>query len=184
MWHRKVNAAVCTQILVDDFDVDKIIFTGVAGAVDPKLEVLDVVVSIDCVQHDIDVHAFGYEQGTVPRLNKKEFVADEELVKLALKSGEKIEGFPQIKAGRILSGDEFIADKERALYLAKEFNGHCVEMEGAAVAQACYLNDIPFVIIRAMSDKADGTAEHDFPKFTQKAANNSLALVKEMIVRM
>ncbi|WP_353893018.1 5'-methylthioadenosine/adenosylhomocysteine nucleosidase [Proteinivorax hydrogeniformans] len=177
----KVNAAICTQILIDDYGVDNIIFTGVAGALAASLDVLDVVVSTDCIQHDLNVHAFGYEPGTVPRLNKKEFAADDALVQLALESGKNIEGFPQIIQGRILSGDEFIADKDRALNLADEFNGHCVEMEGAAVAQACYLNNIPFVIIRAMSDKADGTADVDFPKFVQKAANNSLALVREML---
>ncbi|WP_350343357.1 5'-methylthioadenosine/adenosylhomocysteine nucleosidase [Proteinivorax tanatarense] len=177
----KVNAAICTQILIDDFGVDNIIFTGVAGALSANLNVLDVVVSTDCIQHDLNVGAFGYEAGTVPRLNKKEFAADDALVKLALKSAKNIENFPQIVSGRILSGDEFIADKQRALHLADKFSGHCVEMEGAAVAQASYLNDVSFVIIRAMSDKADGTADVDFPKFVQQAANNSLALVREML---
>ncbi|SET23694.1 5'-methylthioadenosine/adenosylhomocysteine nucleosidase [Anaerobranca gottschalkii] len=180
----KVNAAICTQILVDHFSVDKIIFTGVAGGLHPEIEVGDIVISTDCVQHDFDATAFGYKLGEIPRLNKVEFAADQGLIQLAEESAKSIPDFPKVFKGRILSGDVFVADKEKALMLGEKLGGYCVEMEGAAVAQACYLNDIKFVIIRSMSDKADGSAHHDFATFVEYSANNALKLVKAMLERL
>lgn len=180
----KVNAALCTQILVDQFDVDKLIFTGVAGGLDSRIDVGDIVISTDCVQHDFDATAFGYKPGEIPRLGKVEFEADDELVKLALNSSKKIEGFPKVFTGRILSGDIFVASKEKALELGERFNGLCVEMEGAAVAQGCFLNGVKFVIVRSMSDKADGTAHEDFASFVHTSAENALKLVKVMLASM
>ena len=180
----KVNAAICTQVLVDDYSVDKIIFTGVAGGLDPRIDVGDIVISSDCVQHDFDATAFGYKPGEVPRLDKVEFEADKELMELALNSSKTIEGFPNVFTGRILSGDIFVASKEKALNLGEKFQGLCVEMEGAAVAQGCYLNDVKFVIIRSMSDKADGSAHEDFASFVHTSAQNALKLVKAMLDSM
>lgn len=180
----KVNAALCSQILVDEFKVNKVIFTGVAGGLAPQVEVGDVVISTDCVQHDFDATAFGYKLGEIPRLDKVEFIASKDLIDLAVESAEGIEGFPDVFTGRVLSGDIFVADKSKALQLGESFNGLCVEMEGAAVAQACYLNDVDFVIIRSMSDKADGSAHNDFQTFVNTAAENALKLVGAMITRM
>lgn len=177
----KVNAAICSQILFDDFSAKKVIFTGVAGGLAQYVNVGDIVISTDCVQHDFDATAFGYKPGEVPRLDKIEFTSAKQLIDLAVKSAEGIEDFPSVYTGRILSGDIFVADKGKALELGEKFNGLCVEMEGAAVAQACYLNDVDFVVIRSMSDKADGSAHEDFATFVNKAAENALKLVGAML---
>jgi len=180
----KVNAAVCSQILVDVFGVNKVIFTGVAGGLVPQVDVGDVVISTDCVQHDFDATTFGYKLGEIPRLNKMEFEASRDLIDLAVKSAESLKGFPEVFTGRVLSGDVFVADKSKALQLGQTFNGLCVEMEGAAVAQVRYLNEVEFVIIRSMSDKADGSAHEDFETFVNTAAENALKLVGAMLQKM
>jgi len=179
----KVNAAVCTQILIDDFDIDEIIFTGVAGAVDPTLDVGDIVISNEVAQHDIDVTGFGREYGEVPGLDRVFFAAEQRLVNLAKDAGEKVTADEDIKVliGRILSGDQFIADREKVAWLEEIFAGCCTEMEGAAVGQVCFLNAKPFVIIRSMSDKADGEANISFDEFAKIAADNSYQIVVEML---
>ncbi|TDX46467.1 5'-methylthioadenosine/adenosylhomocysteine nucleosidase [Orenia marismortui] len=179
----KVNAAVCTQILIDDFAVDQIIFTGVAGAVDPVLDVGDIVISSEVAQHDVDVTGFGREYGEVPGLDRVFFGAEEKLVNLAKVAGEKITAKEDIKVliGRVLSGDQFIADREKVAWLESTFGGYCTEMEGAAVGQVCFLNSKPFVIIRSMSDKADGEANISFDEFAKIAADNSYKIVVEML---
>lgn len=176
----KVNAAVCTQILIDTYGVDAVIFTGVAGALDPELEVGDIVVSGECVQHDMDVTALGYPKGTIPFQETSVFQADETLTRLALDAGHKIfQG--RIKLGRVLSGDQFIADRALVGKLRDELQGTCAEMEGAAVAQVCSMNGVPFVVIRSMSDKADGSAHVSFAEFTVQASENSYRIVEEMV---
>ncbi|PRX25082.1 adenosylhomocysteine nucleosidase [Orenia metallireducens] len=182
----KVNAAVCTQILIDDFDVNEVIFTGVAGAVDPTLDVGDIVISNEVAQHDVDVTGFGREYGEVPGLDRVFFEAEQRLVDLAKEAGEKVTAAEEIKVvtGRILSGDQFIADREKVAWLGETFAGHCTEMEGAAVGQVCFLNAKPFVIIRSMSDKADGEANISFDEFAKIAADNSYQIVVEMLKNM
>ncbi|HHV71694.1 MAG TPA: 5'-methylthioadenosine/adenosylhomocysteine nucleosidase [Clostridia bacterium] len=176
----KVNAAICAQILIDNFKTDKIIFTGVAGALDPSLNIGDIVVSQDAGQHDFDVTELGYEIGEIPRLNCRFFQADGELVKLASEVASELENI-QVKTGRILSGDQFIASKDKASQLREKLGGHCTEMEGAAVAQVCSLNGVPFIVIRAISDRADGGAPDDFSSFLAQAAENSLLLIKGIL---
>ncbi len=179
----KVNAAVCTQILIDDFEVDQVIFTGVAGAVDLGLEVGDIVISTEVAQHDVDVTGFGRERGEVPGIDRVFLPADQRLVELATKAGQAVTESEEIKVvtGRILSGDQFIADREKVEWLESTFAGSCTEMEGAAVGQSCFLNDTPFVIIRSMSDKADGDADISFDEFAKLAADNSYQIVVEML---
>lgn len=180
----KVNAAVCTQILIDDFQIAGLIFTGVAGAVSPELGIGDIVISQDTLQHDVDATAFGYERGQIPRLEEKVFTADKDLVSLALKSSQYLcfaGQQPKVMVGRILSGDQFIACPEKVQWLGSTFQGHCTEMEGAAVAQVCTLNSLPFVIIRSMSDKADGSAHMNYQEFVEQAACNSYQMVKNMV---
>ncbi|MCZ8511380.1 5'-methylthioadenosine/adenosylhomocysteine nucleosidase [Paenibacillus filicis] len=179
----KVNAAVTTQILADTFGVDAVIFTGVAGAVDPELEVGDIVVSTDCLQHDMDVTALGFPRGTIPYEEVSCFAADDRLRELAVSvSGDIFGG--KVKQGRVLSGDQFIASRETVGQLRRELNGACTEMEGAAVAQVCSMNGIPFVIIRSMSDKADGSAHVNFAEFTVQASENSYRIVEQMLQRI
>jgi adenosylhomocysteine nucleosidase len=176
----KVNAAVTTQLLISSFGVDAIVFTGVAGALDPELEVGDIVVSADCMQHDMDATALGFPLGIIPYQDTSVFEADPLLQKAALAAGEKC--FPgRVRLGRVLSGDRFIADKSSVAALLLELSGACAEMEGAAVAQACSMNGVPYVVIRSMSDKADGSAHVSFAEFTVLASRNSHRLVEELL---
>lgn len=176
----KVNAAVCTQVLIDRFAVEAIVFTGVAGALDPKLAIGDVVVSSECMQHDMDVSALGYARGVIPYQELSVFPADPTLRDLALRAGEAL--FPgRMSCGRVLSGDQFIASRGKVEELHRELGGSCAEMEGAAVAQVCAANRIPYVVIRSMSDKADGSAPENFSDFVGRAAENSFRLVRELL---
>lgn len=177
----KVNAALCTQILADLFDVTHIINTGVAGSLNAALDIGDILISKDALHHDMDVTIFGYQPGEVPQIGTREFVADERLVTLAKAACEKVN--PDIHAviGRVVSGDQFISEGVVKEKLIREFQGDCAEMEGASIAHGAYLNSIPFVIIRAISDKADNSAEMDYPQFEAAAAKHSAALVEELV---
>ncbi|MCI3921497.1 5'-methylthioadenosine/adenosylhomocysteine nucleosidase [Paenibacillus sp. TRM 82003] len=179
----KVNAAVCTQILIDTFQVDAVLFTGVAGALHPELSIGDIVVSTDCMQHDMDVTALGFAQGVIPYADDSVFPAEPSLVEKALAAGEEL--YPGLtRTGRILSGDQFVANREKVAALHRELEGVCVEMEGSAVAQACHLNRIPFVILRSMSDKADGSAEVNFTEFTKLASERSASIVERLLAKL
>lgn len=175
----KVNAAVTTQILVDTFGVSRILFTGVAGAVHPDLSIGDIVISSHCIQHDMDATALGYPRGVIPYQEVSTFTADTELVTLAEQACKALNQ-PYI-TGIVLSGDQFIASREAVAGLREGLNGACAEMEGAAVAQVCYMNDTPFVIIRSMSDKADGSAHVNYRDFTITAAQHSHAILEYML---
>jgi len=177
----KVNAALCTQILADVFDVTHIINTGVAGSLNAKLDIGDILISRDALHHDVDATIFGYQPGEVPQMGLREFPADERLAKLAKETCEKVN--PDIHAilGRVVSGDQFISGNEIKEKLIREYQGDCAEMEGASIAHGAYLNNIPFVIIRAISDKADNSAQMDYPVFEAAAAKHSAALVKELV---
>ncbi len=176
----KVNAAVCTQLLISQFTVSQIIFTGVAGALDPQLNIGDIVVSDDCIQHDIDVTALGFDRGVIPFHPVSCFKADPTLANLAYEAGQVLYG-ERAKRGRVLSGDQFIASREIVSMLHRDLQGTCTEMEGAAVAQVCTMNETPYVVIRSMSDKADGSAHINFAEFTQEAADRSFAIVRHML---
>jgi len=179
----KVNAAVCTQILIDAFAVDAIIFTGVAGALDPTLDIGDIVVSLDAMHHDMDATALGFPRGTIPFHPASVFAADPALVRIALESGRELYR-ERIVTGRVLSGDQFVADRETVRRLHEELQGTCTEMEGAAVAQVCAMNGIPFVIVRSMSDKADGSAHINFQQFTAWASERSYRLIERMLQKL
>lgn len=180
----KVNAAVCTQILIDVFGVEAIINTGVAGAADPGLDVGDVVISDDLVEHDMDVSALGDPVGQVPRMDVFSFKSDEKLISLAESAGKKVGQGRTIKVGRIVSGDQFISGEEKILYLRQKFGALAVEMEGAAIGHTCYINKIPFVVIRCISDRADKSASVDFAKFAHSASKVSSDMVMDMLSNM
>lgn len=177
----KVNAALCTQILIDCFHIDAVINTGVAGALSDELDIGDIVISKDAVQHDLDATGFGYERGIIPRMEESHFKADKRLVHIAEKASEVLSMNTNVFTKRIVSGDQFISNPEKKKELLQVFNGFCTEMEGAAIAHACFLNKIPFVIIRSISDKADDTAEINFSQFTQLAAANSCKMIEKMV---
>lgn len=177
----KVNAALCTQILISEFEVDAVIVTGVAGAVDLRLNIGDLVVSTDCMQHDMDVTPLGFARGIIPFAAQSVFAADQQLVDAALAAAAAEADAPLTLAGRVLSGDQFIADSAHVAVLREQLSGCCTEMEGAAVAQVCHLNAVPFVIIRSISDRADGSAHANFSEFTPLAAARSSRLVQHML---
>jgi adenosylhomocysteine nucleosidase len=179
----KVNAAVCTQLLIDHFKVDAIIFTGVAGALNPELEIGDIVISNECQQHDMDVTALGFPKGTIPFSKLSIFPADPVLANMAYEAAFSRYNGRTIR-GKVLSGDQFVASREIVKLLYEEMEGACTEMEGAAVAQVCAMNEIPYVIIRSMSDKADGSAHVNFKEFTKLASNRSYEIVEEMLRKM
>ncbi len=178
----KVNAGICAQILVDDYQVDGIVNTGIAGSLRGEINIGDIVISTDAVQHDMDAVAFGYPLGQIPRMDTLAFQADQRLSDLAEQSCRNVLPELGVFRGRVASGDAFIANRERKDSILKEFDACCCEMEGAAIAQAAYLNQTPFVIIRAISDKADDSASMDYPAFEAMAIKNSVKLIKEMVV--
>ncbi len=179
----KVNGAVCAQILCGRFGVSAIVNTGIAGSLKASIDIGDVVLSTDAVHHDMDAANFGYELGQVPRMDTLAFQADQGLLKLAKECCQRVNPDIRVHLGRVVSGDQFISDQRRKDWIADTFHGYCTEMEGAAIAQTAYLNKVPFLIIRAISDKADNSASVDYPAFEAQAIAHSVNLVAEMISR-
>lgn len=175
----KVNAAMTTQILLDTFGVTAVLFTGVAGAIHPDLNIGDIVISSECVQHDMDVTALGYPRGVIPYQEVSAFPADRKLIGFAEAACQDLK--QNSVTGIVLSGDQFIASTATVEELRQQLNGACAEMEGAAVAQVCYMNGVPFVIIRSMSDKADGSAHVNYLDFTVEASQRSHAILEHML---
>lgn len=180
----KVNAAMCTQILATYFHVDSVINTGVAGSLRNEINIGDVVLSTDTLQHDMDATGFGYKLGVIPRMETSVFEADKRLRELAKKSCSEVVPDIGVHEGRVVSGDQFVSDKATKARLIELFEGYCTEMEGAAIAQAAYLNKIPFLIIRAISDKADDSASMDYGEFERHAIDNSVALLCDMVAHI
>lgn len=176
----KVNAAICAHILIEQFSVAKVIFTGVAGALDPELDIGDIVVSDQCQYHDVDASALGFQRGEIPFAQRSAFAADPEMIRSAVEASQSIQEGKTI-VGKIISGDQFVADRSMVTHLYDTFRAACVEMEGAAVAHVCDMNQIPFVIVRSMSDKADGGANVNFLEFTALASRRSYEIVSRML---
>lgn len=180
----KVNAGCCTQILADLFSVDCVINTGIAGSLDASINIGDIVLCTDALQHDVDAVAFGYPLGVIPRMELSTFPADEAMRNLASKLCKQVNPEIEVHEGRVVTGDQFIADQQKKDFLTNQFQGTCTEMEGAAIAQAAYNNHLPFLIIRAISDKADNSAQMDYPTFERQAITHTVrlmtALVKEL----
>ena len=173
----KVNAARTTQILIDNFDIDYVLNVGSAGSVNDELNIGDVIVSKEVVQHDFDVTAFGRDKGFIPGVGKY-FQSDEILFdKLINLNISNI----NLKSGVIASGDQFITNIDLKNSIAFEFNADCVEMEGGAVAQVCQMAGRPFCIIRSISDKPNGSNHIDFNEFLKLASENCAKIVYELI---
>ena len=151
----KVNAGMCVQILADLFGV-----------------------------HDMDVSPLGYEPGIIPQMKTSFFEADRTLVEAAMTVCREVNPDIEVYEGRVLSGDQFISDNDKKNWLISTFDGSCTEMEGAAIAHAAYLNNIAYVVIRAISDKADGSAQMDYPEFERAAAKHSAKLVETLVTRV
>lgn len=180
----KVNAGLCAQILVDVFHVTRLINTGIAGSLKAEINIGDIVLSSDALQHDMDARSFGYERGQIPRMDTMAFPADAELIEMAKAACEEVCPELGVFVGRVVTGDQFIAERSVKDEIASWTGGYCTEMEGAAIAQAAYLNRVPFVIVRAISDKADDSATVDYPTFERQAIENSVKLVENFVSRI
>ena len=173
----KVNAAMCAQILCSVFGVTCLVNTGIAGSLNAQLDIGDLLVSRDAMYHDFDCVHFGYEMGKVPGMDTVAFPADEQLVSYAYAAAEAVNP-GHTKIGRVASGDLFVAEKNAKNTIIEKTNALCTEMEGAAIAHAAYKNGVPFVILRAISDKADDSAEMDYPTFENIAAHRCAAVTR------
>ena len=173
----KVNAALCTQLLILKFGVDKVVNTGIAGATGTDLNIYDFVVSTETVYHDFDTQFFGYKLGQVPGLPET-FKADEKLVESVVSAfnNSKLSSEHKIRTGLIASGDQFIAGGEKKNFIVSNFHPLCVEMEGCAVAHACYKNNVPFVVVRCMSDCADDTVQVRYDEAEASALSSTMLL--------
>ena len=180
----KVNAAICAQILIDRFGVDRIINTGVAGSLNEKIAIGDVVISTDTMYHDVDATIFGYERGRVPGMDTLAFPADpefRELIHIAVvKAAQDIRVF----SGRIVSGDFFISSKNVKDFIRKNMEGMCVDMESTAIAHTAYVNKVPFVIVRFISDNADDESGKAYEEFEAEAAEHSANILKNALLQI
>ena len=178
----KVNAGICVQILVDRFGVGRVINTGVAGSLDDRLDVGDLVVSTDCVMHDFDVTPLGYAPGQVPGLDVLAFPADAGMRESVCAAAAAVAPDIKVLEGRVVSGDQFISAPEQKDRILGTFGGLCCEMEGCAIAQAAYLNGAPFVVVRAISDKPGHEGQVvDYNTFEKKAARDCARIVAHMV---
>ena len=180
----KVNAGICAQILADVFSVDAIINTGIAGSLNKNINIGDIVLSTDVVQHDMDATGFGYRKGQIPQMPVFFFNADDNLRRLAAEVCKEVNPAIQVFEGRIASGDQFVCDQDVKNRIVSEFSAYATEMEGAAIGQAAYLNEIPFLVVRAISDKADGSAQMDYSEFEKAAVDHSVRLTLNMLARI
>ena len=179
----KVNAALCAQRLILKFGCTHIINTGIAGAMASGLKVLDFVASTDAVYHDMDATGFGYKKTEIPQMKCSDFPADGKMLEAARSAFKEFPAEHKLVFGRIATGDQFISDKEKKSAIQETCSPACVAMEGAAVAHACWINEIPFVIIRCMSDMADDDGESIYSFNENEAASLSGSLVLSMLGR-
>ena len=179
----KVNAALCAQILCTAFGVTQLVNTGIAGSLSNDLDIADLLVSQDAMYHDFDCVPFGYPYGQIPGLDTLAFPADERLMAYAFQAAEAVNP-GHTKLGRVASGDQFIADREKKAFIIEKTRAMCTEMEGAAIAQTAYRNGIPFVILRAISDKADDSAHVDYPTFEKQAIEHCVKLTEALVARI
>ncbi len=178
----KVNAGICAQVLAGRFGCTHLINTGVAGSLDASLDIGDLVVATDCVQHDFSVGALGYDPGVIPGREGAAFFADDALREAALAAARAVA--PEVRAvsGRVASGDQFVSAQAERERITSTFGALCCEMEGAAIAQAATLNGVPFVVVRAISDKP-GTEgqEADYAAFERSSAHRCARIVAQMV---
>ena len=173
----KVNAAITATLLIEKFKVSEVIFSGVAGSLDERLKVGDVVIGHDIVQHDVDATAFGYKMGQIPQMKEWAFESDNELVE---KAGNINDFDHRIFFGRILTGDQFVSKKDVKIRLGKDFEALCVDMESGAVAQVCTRLGVKFLIIRSISDSITDESDMEYETFVKLAAKNSTRILKEI----
>lgn len=179
----KVNAAIATTIAIEKFNVEKIIFTGVAGSGNPDYDISDIVISKNLIEHDFDTSALDGDELTVlvKGYNDNYYPADNSLIEIAKTAAQKVITDNKVYVDTIATGDQFVGDNNKVKQIHNKFKAGAIEMEGASVAHAALMFKVPFVVIRSLSDKADSDAVADFPKFVAKAAENSKKIVIEML---
>ena len=175
---KKEIAAITATLLIEKFGVSEVIFSGVAGSLDERLKVGDVVVGRDIVQHDVDATAFGYKMGQIPQMKEWAFESDKNLIE---KTGNITNFEHQILLGRILTGDQFVSQKDVKIQLGKDFEALCVDMESGAVAQVCTRLGVKFLIIRSISDSITDDSGMEYTSFVKLAAENSKKILKEIV---
>ncbi len=176
----KVNAAICTQILIDNYDVTAVINTGVATSLKSEIEIGDIVISTDAVEHDMNARTLGYDRGIIPGMETSFFVADDYLIQLA-KECVKESVDANVYEGRVVSGDLFVSEQKIKDKLNAEFDGYCAEMEGGAIAHCACVNKVPFVVIRSVSDKSDSSEEVDYTSFEKMVVKNTIKLLLAIV---
>lgn len=172
----KVHASVCAQTMILKYSPDVIINTGVAGSLNSKLDIGDLVISDFVVEHDMDTSPLGDPVGLISGINIIKIPSATNVVKMISNAAATLEN-TNVFVGTIASGDQFICSMERKNFIVDNFDAMCTEMEGAAIGHVCYINNIDFCIVRAISDKADGSAHMDFPSFVKIAAKKSTELI-------
>ena len=176
----KVAAAICAEAMILEYKPECIINTGVAGGLADDLDVCDVVIAGSLVQHDMDTTAIGDAPGLISGLNIVNIPTDERVCTALTEAAETVGTF-KVKSGRIASGDQFIADAGKKEYITKTFGASACEMEGASIAQVCYSNSMPFGVVRAISDKADGSGHLDYSQFLPLAAENAAKIIENFV---
>lgn len=176
----KVFAAMCAQTMILLYSPDRIINTGVAGSLSTKLNIGDIAVSDFVVEHDMDTSPLGDPVGMISGINIVDIPADGELADKICAAAEGVGGIRCVK-GKIASGDCFVNSAKKKKYISETFGAIACEMEGAAIGHVCYVNKVPFCVIRAISDAADGSSHMDYSKFTALAAKNSAAVMTELL---
>ena len=172
----KVNAAICTQTMIMRYAPRFIINSGVAGGIDPSLNICDTVVANAVVQHDMDTSPLGDPVGFISGLNIVDIPTDAELCEKLHTAAEQ-NGIHSI-VGKIVSGDQFINSREKKNYLKETFDAAACEMESAAIGHVCYKNEVPFAILRSISDNADDSSHISYTDFVQAAADNLEKVMK------
>ena len=179
----KVNAALCAQILCSCYGVTHIVNTGIEGSLNAELDIGDFVISKDAIYHDVDATNFGYPMCQVPGLSVLAFAADEMMMQEAFDAADAAHP-GHVRMGRVATGDQFVADKALKERIIQNTGAFCTEMEGAAIAHTAWKNGVPFVIIRAISDKADDSAEMDYPTFEAAAAKRCAQVTQALAKRL
>lgn len=174
----KVFSSMSATIMIERFGAEVLLFSGVAGAINPSLKIGDLIMASSLVQHDVDITAFGHPYGFIPE-SSVNIDSDEKLRDIA-KSVAKKMGI-ELGEGVIATGDQFVASSEKKDFIQKTFNADALEMEGASVATVCHNYSVPFFILRAISDSADGAAEVDFDTFLNSSAKVSANFILEMV---
>lgn len=177
----KVSAAICTQILVDIFNIKYVINTGVAGGLHPELNIGDIVVSSDTVEHDVETLGVGNHKDEITCMQRACFEVNNKLVTVAQSAAESLKGDHKVFVGRVVSDDQFICSIRVKEEIDSTFTAYCAEMEGAAIAHTCFLNQVPFVMIRTISDKADQSADVNFEDFVDIEAKNASRMVEGIL---